>query len=312
MDLQISHKEFTEWYCKSEERIITQVRHVFDQIDVDKSESIDKEELKTLLATLDPHVTDEDVESALEEMYNHGDPNEITFDEFSMWYKTSMLYQRQQQMIEDDIEGVWDNISPPDDGSVRSWIWYIITVPLVLVLTLTIPDVQRPGNGKWCVISFFLSIAWIGGFSYYMVEWAEIVGATFGIPDALMGLTVLAAGTSVPDLLSSVIVARRGQGDMAVSSSVGSNIFDILVGLPIPWIIYSAVYRAKPVEIGAGGLLISLLILIGMLVSVIIAVHCQGWRLTKVLGGIMFLLYLAFLAQAIVRSLPFNPVVSCS
>ena len=82
-----------------------------------------------------------------------------------------------------------------------------------------------------------------------MVEWAEIVGATFGIPDALMGLTVLAAGTSVPDLLSSVIVARRGQGDMAVSSSVGSNIFDILVGLPVPWIIYSAVNSAKPVEV---------------------------------------------------------------
>ena len=47
----------------------------------------------------------------------------------------------------------------------------------------------------------------------------------------IMGLTVLAAGTSVPDLLSSVIVARRGSGDMAVSSSIGSNIFDILVGI---------------------------------------------------------------------------------
>lgn len=50
-----------------------------------------------------------------------------------------------------------------------------------------------------------------------------------------MGLTFLAAGTSVPDLLTSVIVARQGQGDMAVSSSIGSNIFDVLVGLPFPW-----------------------------------------------------------------------------
>ena len=74
-----------------------------------------------------------------------------------------------------------------------------------------------------------------------MVDWAEVVGNTIGVPSDIMGLTILAAGTSVPDLLSSVIVARRGQGDMAVSSSVGSNIFDILVGLPIPWILYSAV-----------------------------------------------------------------------
>lgn len=46
----------------------------------------------------------------------------------------------------------------------------------------------------------------------------------------IMGLTFLAAGTSIPDLITSVIVARKGFGDMAVSSSVGSNIFDVTVG----------------------------------------------------------------------------------
>ena len=46
----------------------------------------------------------------------------------------------------------------------------------------------------------------------------------------VMGLTFLAAGTSIPDLFTSVIVARKGFGDMAVSSSVGSNIFDVTVG----------------------------------------------------------------------------------
>lgn len=45
-----------------------------------------------------------------------------------------------------------------------------------------------------------------------------------------MGLTFLAAGTSIPDLITSVLVARKGLGDMAVSSSVGSNIFDVAVG----------------------------------------------------------------------------------
>lgn len=46
----------------------------------------------------------------------------------------------------------------------------------------------------------------------------------------IIGLTILAAGTSIPDLITSVIVARKGLGDMAVSSSVGSNIFDVCVG----------------------------------------------------------------------------------
>lgn len=303
----ISRKEFTEWYCKSEERIMSQVRFVFDQIDVNKSNSIDKEELKTLLATLDPHVSDEDVASALEEMYKHGDPDEITFEEFSEWYKRSLLYEKQKQLIDEDIEGVWENLFPPKNGSCRDWAWYIICLPLVLVLTFTIFDVQRPGNGKWCYVAFLQSIGWIGGFSYFMVDWAEIVGSTFNIPDVLMGLTVLAAGTSVPDLLSSVIVARRGQGDMAVSSSVGSNIFDILVGLPLPWIIYSAANNNEAVHIDSEGVVRSLLILVGMLVLVIVSVHCQGWRLTKVLGAIMFLFYIAFLIQAIVFELPFEP-----
>eukprot|EP00539_Tryblionella_compressa_P002438 CAMPEP_0178737298 /NCGR_PEP_ID=MMETSP0744-20121128/2897_1 /TAXON_ID=913974 /ORGANISM="Nitzschia punctata, Strain CCMP561" /LENGTH=800 /DNA_ID=CAMNT_0020389825 /DNA_START=358 /DNA_END=2760 /DNA_ORIENTATION=+ len=343
-DGTISKKEFSEWYCKSEERILSQVRHVFDKIDVDHSNTIDKDELKTLLSTLDAHVSDEDVQLALDAMYQHGSRDEITFEEFSDWYKHSMIFERQKQLIEEDMEGVWENLHPPKDCNIRDWSWYILCFPLVLVLTLTIPDVQRPGNGKWCYLSFIMSIAWIGGFSYFMVDWAEIIGNTVGIPSAIMGLTVLAAGTSVPDLLSSVIVARRGQGDMAVSSSVGSNIFDILVGLPIPWIMYTA-WPTKPStvyigsdglfrsliiligsissstgclvsflllihcnmsQIGSDGLFRSLIILIGMLVLVIVSVHCQGWKLTKILGGIMFLFYIAFLVQAVVFALPFE------
>ena len=47
----------------------------------------------------------------------------------------------------------------------------------------------------------------------------------------IMGLTLLAGGTSIPDAMSSIAVAKRGKGDMAVSSSLGSNVFDILIGL---------------------------------------------------------------------------------
>jgi Ca2+/Na+ antiporter len=63
-----------------------------------------------------------------------------------------------------------------------------------------------------------------------MVWWATLVGDTFKMPAEIMGLTFLAAGTSIPDLITSVLVARKGLGDMAVSSSVGSNIFDVTVG----------------------------------------------------------------------------------
>ena len=238
-------------------------------------------------------------------MYKGGSREEITFEEFSEWYKQCAIFEKQKALVKEDMQGVWENLKPPKNGSCRDWSWYIVVLPLVAVMTFTVPDVRRPGMGKWCYIAFLLSIAWIGAFAYFMVDSAETIGNTIGIPSVVMGLTILAAGTSVPDLLSSVIVARRGSGDMAVSSSIGSNIFDILVGLPFPWILYTAI-KGKPVSIGADGLVRSVLILVGMIILVIGSIHCQGWRLTKTLGAIMFFFYLAFLAQAVVLELPFK------
>jgi Ca2+/Na+ antiporter len=69
--------------------------------------------------------------------------------------------------------------------------------------------------------------------------------------------------------------------------------------------LYTAI-KGKPVSIDSDGLVLSLLILVGMIILVIGAVHCQGWKLTKKLGGIMFIFYIAFLVQAIVQELPFK------
>ncbi|XP_054754480.1 sodium/potassium/calcium exchanger 2-like [Lytechinus pictus] len=111
-----------------------------------------------------------------------------------------------------------------------------------------------------------------------------------------MGLTFLAAGTSIPDLITSVIVARKGLGDMAVSSSVGSNIFDITVGLPFPWILWSLSRSGTPVPVDSRGLFCSIFLLFGMLILVVILIAVNKWRMTKVMGGFMFLFYIAFLA----------------
>ena len=58
-----------------------------------------------------------------------------------------------------------------------------------------------------------------------MVWMADVIGQVAKIPIEIMGLTFLAAGTSVPDLITSVIVAKKGLGDMAVSSSIGEDFF---------------------------------------------------------------------------------------
>jgi Ca2+/Na+ antiporter len=100
-------------------------------------------------------------------------------------------------------------------------------------------DGPQDKNKRYFLATFIMAILHIGIYSWFMVWWATDIGCAFGIPDEVMGLTFLAAGTSVPDLLTSVIVAKQGHGDMAVSSSIGSNIFDVLVGLPFPWLVRS-------------------------------------------------------------------------
>lgn len=64
-----------------------------------------------------------------------------------------------------------------------------------------------------------------------------------GIPDTVMGLTFVAAGVSVPDALSSIAVIKEGYGDMAVSNAIGSNVFDILICLGLPWFLKTAVFQ---------------------------------------------------------------------
>lgn len=67
-------------------------------------------------------------------------------------------------------------------------------------------------------------------------------GDTLDIPDSVMGLTILAAGTSVPEAISSIIVTNQGHGAMGISNSIGSNTFDVLLCLGIPWLIKSLAF----------------------------------------------------------------------
>merc|ERR1719343_1365863 len=122
------------------------------------------------------------------------------------------------------------------------------------MIFVTVPDCKNTRFEKLWPLTFILCIVWIAILAYVMVWMATTFGVVTGIPDPVMGLTLLAAGTSIPDALSSLAVARKGYGDMAVSSSVGSNIFDILVGLPVPWILYGCVNNAEPISICSSSL----------------------------------------------------------
>ncbi|XP_029289218.1 LOW QUALITY PROTEIN: sodium/potassium/calcium exchanger 1 [Cottoperca gobio] len=226
------------------------------------------------------------------------DSDEDDIDEDS---EESSEEENEEEEDEDEEEGDKEDepLSLEWPDTRRKQATYLFLLPIIFPLWLTVPDVRNQKSRKFFAATFLGSILWIAVFSYLMVWWAHQVGETIGISEEIMGLTILAAGTSIPDLITSVIVARKGLGDMAVSSSVGSNIFDITVGLPVPWLLYSTFHNFDPVAVSSNGLFCAIVLLFIMLLFVIISIASCKWKMNKMLGFTMFLLYFIFLVLSV-------------
>jgi solute carrier family 24 (sodium/potassium/calcium exchanger), member 4 len=128
-----------------------------------------------------------------------------------------------------------DPLIKPENPDLITIINWHIVFPIHYMCRLTMVDVKLEKYKNWYPLTFLISMIWISFYSYFMVWMITIIGYTLGIPDTVMGLTFVAAGVSVPDALSSIAVIKEGYGDMAVSNAVGSNVFDILICLGLPW-----------------------------------------------------------------------------
>lgn len=185
-------------------------------------------------------------------------------------------------------------------GGAMDKVKFFISWPISLLLYFTIPNCAKKRWECCFMLSFFLSTLWIAAFSYILVWMVTIVGYTLGIPDVIMGITFLAAGTSVPDCIASLIVARQGLGDMAVSNTIGSNVFDILVGLGVPWGIQTmAVNYGSVVKINSRGLVYSVVLLLGSVALTVLGIHVNRWKLDLRLGIYVLVLYAVFLTFSI-------------
>uniref|UniRef100_A0A914C133 Sodium/calcium exchanger membrane region domain-containing protein n=1 Tax=Acrobeloides nanus TaxID=290746 RepID=A0A914C133_9BILA len=211
------------------------------------------------------------------------------------------------QNSDDDDEEKPIDLSWPETWDKR--LWYLFLAPIMFPLYFTLPDVKKPNMKKFVILTFIGSVLWIAMFSYLMVWWANTIGLTLGIPTEIMGLTFLAAGTSIPDLITSVIVARKGLGDMAVSSSIGSNVFDVCIGLPVPWLLHFIVSSIStgetpsPISVSSNGLICSVGILFMMILLLIVSIAATGWKMNKWFGVVMMLAYILFCIVSILLEL---------
>lgn len=143
------------------------------------------------------------------------------------------------------------------------------------------------------LVTFFLSIFVISAASYVLVEQLLHAADILKVNPTFLALTVLAAGTSLPDLMGSIIVARQGRGDMAVSNAIGSNIFDILFGLGAPWFVYIAL-NGGSISVSNDNLAASVFLLLATVVAIVFLLVIRKWRIGHRSGLLLILMYVAY------------------
>lgn len=139
----------------------------------------------------------------------------------------------------------------------------------------------------WLVIGLVLLIA-----SSRLLVWGAVgVAHEFGVSDLIIGLTIVALGTSLPELAASVIAARKGEHDIAIGNVVGSNMFNILAVIGIATII--APMNGIPAEVLNRDWIVMLALTIALLVMSYGFRNKEG-KITRIEGFALIICYIAY------------------
>ena len=178
---------------------------------------------------------------------------------------------------------------------------FLDTVPDVRILPPEKSSIQR----TQAIVSILSCLVWIIVGSLAMCWSLESLGALMGISDMLMGVTISAAGTSLPVLVASCICARQGLGNMAVSNTFGSNSFNILLGLGLPWTLYCAFASGGEPYHGIvdEGITESAFWLSGVLLVFIVLVVASKFVLYRWHAWVFVVLYVAYVVYAVLQDL---------
>ncbi len=178
----------------------------------------------------------------------------------------------QQQEVHDAEVG-----APPDDLSPARQ-WGLLAVSLVLVVA----GVEA------------------------LVQAALFFGDITGIPSFVWGITVIAAVTSVPDALISIRLAQRGEGVVSMSNVLGSNIFDLLIAVPVGVLIAGSVMFQFGVAVPLVGFLtLATIVLFTQLRTDLVLSHVEGWILNATY--VVFIVWMVLEQVGVMGLLPGNP-----
>ena len=143
-----------------------------------------------------------------------------------------------------------------------------------------------------CIIAILIGIAAIVAGGQLVVNNAKSIALFCGMSETLVGLTIVAIGTSLPELVTSVVAAKKGENGMAIGNVIGSNIFNLLFILGISSSIH-------PIGVSMESV-IDVLILIAVNIMCFVFAKTKK-RINRYEGAVMVLVYCAYTAFAIIR-----------
>ncbi|KAM5351685.1 hypothetical protein ACJ41O_004408 [Fusarium nematophilum] len=213
---------------------------------------------------------------------------------------------------------LWEDWDNPNRVLVRTVLYTLLASLVLLAVLVLFTTEDRPPRYHYllCFMGFIISIAWISTIAGEVVGVLKTVGVILNISEALLGLTIFAAGNSVGDLVADITVARLGYPVMALSACFGGPMLNILLGIGIGGAMMmiqkankkhrqdpSLPIKYKPYRIQVGGtLMISAITLLVTLVGLLIVVPMNKWILSRKIGwGLITLWAVSTIVNVIVE-----------
>ena len=201
------------------------------------------------------------------------------------------------------LSGKCTDFHDPDAqaGTLFRWNGLILVAAFVLYMAYTIYIARKnrmeEEEGEQIAIgkSILLIIVGLAGIiigGQLVVNSAKTLAAIWGMSETLIGLTIVAIGTSLPELVTSIVASSKGQNGMAIGNVVGSNIFNLFLILGVSGSLH-------PITIAVASF-----VDLGMLLGVSLIAYafvCSGKRVNRAEGAVMVLMYIAYTTYAIIR-----------
>lgn len=160
---------------------------------------------------------------------------------------------------------------------------------------LAIKEVRKKGGAKAVLIAIVMTVGGLAAVvigSNLAIDGATYIAKFFGMSDRLIGLTIVALGTSLPELVTSITAARKGNTDIAIGNIVGSNIFNILFVLGTTALIAPVPFESKFIVDGV--------VCIASAVMLFLFVLNKDRKLKRSGGIVMLLSYAAYFVYLLV------------